>query len=97
MGKHKEGNVLLGGMVPPFRKAVTIVTAAVASGNGKPLTQNDLIWMGVASIARQYGVLDENGKVTPMYKDAVIIAEGLVKDTHKSYKGTSGGKRKALR
>lgn len=97
MGRRKEGLVLLGGLVPPFRKAVTIVTAAVASGKGKPITQNDLLWMGVSRMAQQYGILDQEGHVTPGFADAVLIAEGMVKETHTSYKGKSGGARKAVR
>lgn len=93
-GKHKAGNVLLGGMASPHRKAVTIVTAAVYAGNGEPISQTDMLWIGVETIAKQLGILDKDGNVTPAYKDAVTVAEALVRENHKNNKGSRGGRRK---
>lgn len=94
-GKHKEGNVLLGAMVEPEKKAIAIVTAAVLAKEGKPMTQTDVIWDGVCSIAHHAGVVDANGRPTPQYKDAVMLATASVVFTNKSNRGTRGGKRKA--
>lgn len=94
-GKHREGNVLLGAMVEPQKKAIAIVTAAVVAGKGKPLTQTEIIWEGVSRIAQAYGVIDEHGRVTPMYVDAVTLATESVVQVNRSNRGTRGGKRGA--
>lgn len=94
-GLHKDGNVLLGGMVETHKKAVAIVTAAVVAGTGKPLTQTDIVWMGIRSIAERYGVLDKAGNATPKYADAIVLAEESVVAVNKQNRGTRGGKRGA--
>lgn len=94
-GLHKDGNVLLGGMVEPRVKAIALVTAAVVAGSGKKLTQTEIIWEGISRLAKSYGVLDSNGKVTPQFEDAVTLAEAEVVSTNKSNRGSRGGKRRA--
>lgn len=93
-GKHKEGNVLLGAMVEPQKKAIAIVTAAVLAGEGRTLTQTEIIWEGILRIAKSCGVVDENGKPTPRYADAVLLVTESVVNGNKSNRGTRGGKRK---
>lgn len=92
-GKHKDGNVLLGAMVEPQKKAIAIVTAAVLAGEGRSLTQTEIIWEGILRIARSVGVVDKNGKPTPQYKDAVILATETVVLGNRNNRGTRGGKR----
>lgn len=87
---------MLGGMASPHRKAVTIVTAAVYAGDGDPISQTDMLWIGVETIAKQLGILDQDGNVTPQYADAVLLAEAMVRETHKQNKGTRGGRRKGM-
>lgn len=94
-GKHKDGHVLLGAMVEPRKKAIAIVTAAVVAGKGRPLTQTDIIWEGVARLAREYGVLGDDGNVTPQYADAVLLATESVVVVNRSNRGTRGGMRGA--
>lgn len=94
-GKHKEGHVLLGAMVEPEKKAIAIVTAAVLAGEGKPLTQTDIIWTGILRIAQSVGVVDGNGRPTPKYQDAITLATETVVCGNKSNRGTRGGKRGA--
>ena len=92
-GRHKDGHVLLGAMVEPEKKAIAIVTAAVLAGEGKPLTQTDIIWEGILRIAQSVGVVDGNGRPTPKYEDAIILATETVVSGNKSNRGTRGGKR----
>ena len=92
-GKHKDGNVLLGAMVEPRKKAIAIVTASVLAGDGKPISQSDIVWRGIENLAIGAGVLDSSGDVTPDFKDAVTIAEAAVTHTNKVNRGTRGGKR----
>jgi hypothetical protein len=95
VGRHKEGNVLLGAMVEPRKKAIAIVTAAVVAGTGKPLTQTEIIWEGISRLAKSYGIIDENGKVTPQFADAVTLATESVVMCNRSNLGSRGGKRGA--
>lgn len=90
-GKHKEGNVLLGAFVTPWKKAVTIVTSAVFADKGERMTQTDIIWKGIENLAIQAGVLTPDGKVSKEFADAVAIAEASVIVSNKSNreKGTS--------
>lgn len=92
-GKHRDGNVLLGAMVAPKRKAIAIVTAAVMAGNGNKLTQSDIVWKGIENLAIMAGVLDVEGRVTTKYADAVSIAEANVVNGNISNRGTRGGMR----
>lgn len=92
-GKHKDGNVLLGAMVEPRKKAIALVTASVIAGSGKPLNLSEIIWIGIENLAKGYGVLDENGEVSSGYADAVTIAEAAVADTNRNNRGTRGGRR----
>lgn len=79
-GRHKESKVMLGGMVEPKWKAITIVTAAAFAGRGKPITQSDLLLEGVCRLAYQVGVMDANGEITEQYRDAVELAELTIVD-----------------
>lgn len=92
-GKHKDGHVLLGAMVEPEKKAIAIVTAAVLAGEGKPLTQTDIIWEGILRIAQSVGVVDSDGNPTPQYKDAITLATETVVSGNKNNRGSRGGKR----
>ena len=94
-GKHKDGNVLLGAMVEPRKKAIAIVTASVLAGGGKPISQSDIVWRGIENIAIGAGVLNTSGDVTPDFVDAVTIAEAAVTHTNMENRGTRGGKRGA--
>ena len=82
-GKHPDHYVMLGGMVPPEKKAIAMITAAVVAGEGK-LTVLDLMWRGVENIARTVGVLDANGQVTAKYRDAVTLAEITIAENQKA-------------
>lgn len=93
-GKHKDSKVLLGGMVEPFVKAVTLVTAAVWAGNGRKISQTDILWEGVSRLAQEAGILDANGKVTTEFADAVTLAEESVVSGNRASRGSRGGKRK---
>jgi len=88
-GKHPDHYVMLGGMVPPGKKAIAMITAAVVAGEGK-LTVLDLMWRGVENIARTVGVLDENGKVTAKYRDAVALAELTIAENQKARRARYG-------
>lgn len=92
-GKHKDGHVLLGAMVEPQKKAIAIVTAAVLAGEGRTLTQTDIIWEGILRIALAVGVVDAEGKPTPQYADAVLLATESVINGNRNNRGTRGGKR----
>lgn len=82
-GRHPDHYVMLGGMVPPEKKAIAMITAAVVAGNGK-ITVLDLMWRGVENIARTVGVLDANGKVAEKYRDAVKLAELTIAENQKT-------------
>lgn len=88
-GRHPDHYVMLGGMVPPEKKAVAIITAAVVAGNGK-LTVLDLMWRGVENIARTVGVLDANGKVAEKYRDAVKLTELAIAENQKARRAKNG-------
>ena len=94
-GKHREDKVLLGAMVEPRGKAIAIVTAAAVADTGKPMSQSDLIWIGIEHLAIQNGVLNPDGTVSDKYRNAVDLAEASVVDVNKANKGTRGGKRGA--
>ena len=94
-GKHKDGNVLLGAMVEPRKKAIAIVTASVIAGKGEKLSQTEIIWEGIARLAQSVGVIDERGEVMPQYVDAVTLATASVVSGNKGNRGTRGGKRGA--
>lgn len=82
-GKHPDHYVMLGGLVPPEKKAIAMITAAVVAGDGK-LTVLDLMWRGVENIARMVGVLDENGKVAEKYRDTVALAAIAISENQKA-------------
>ena len=88
-GKHPDHYVMCGGMVPPRKKAIAMITAGVVAGEGK-LTVLDLMWRGIENIARSVGVLDENGKVTAKYKDAVLLAEYTIGENQKKRRQKNG-------
>jgi len=69
-------------MVFPRKKAIAMVTAAVAAADGS-MTITDLIWTGVENIAKSLGVLDKDGNVTEKYEAAVRLAEFQVGETKK--------------
>lgn len=92
-GRHREGNVLLGAMVEPEKKAIAIVTAAALAGEGRAMTQTEIIWEGVSRIAQSVGVIDFEGHVTPRYQDAVALAKATVIEGNKHNRGTRGGRR----
>lgn len=94
-GLHKDSKILLGGMVEPYKKAVAVVTAAVVAGSGEPLTQTDIIWVGIRSLAERYNVLDRDGNATPAYADAITLAEETIVAENQQNRGTRGGKRGA--
>lgn len=73
---------MLGGLVPPEKKAIAMITAAVVAGEGK-LTVLDMMWRGVENIARTVGVLDANGRVTEKYRDAVALAKMTIAQKQK--------------
>lgn len=81
-GRHPDHYVMLGGLVPPTKKAIAMVTAAVVAGQGK-MTVLDLLWRGVENIARTVGVLDANGRVSAQYRDAVTLAEFTIGENQK--------------
>lgn len=88
-GRHPDHYVMLGGMVPPKKKAIAMITAAVVAGDGK-LSVLDLMWRGVENIARMVGVLDENGQVSDKYKDAVQLAELTIAENQKARRAKNG-------
>ena len=90
-GKHPDSYVILGGMVPPKKKAIAMVTAAVVAGHGK-MTVLDLLWRGVENIARTVGVLDTNGDVSAQYRDAVNLAEYTISENQRNYRARKGAK-----
>ena len=82
-GRHPDHYVMLGGMVPPEKKAIAMITAAVVAGEGK-LSVLDLMWRGVENIARTVGVLDANGHVTAKYRDAVTLAQYTISENQQA-------------
>ena len=82
-GRHPDHYVMLGGMVPPEKKAIAMITAAVVAGEGK-LSVLDLMWRGVENIARTVGVLDANGRVTAKYRDAVTLAQYTIAENQQA-------------
>ena len=92
-GRHRDGNVLLGAMVEPEKKAIAIVTAAALAGEGRAMSQTEIIWEGISRIAQSVGVIDGAGRVTPKYQDAVALAKATVIEGNKSNRGTRGGRR----
>ena len=82
-GRHPDHYVMLGGLVPPEKKAIAIITAAVVAGDGK-LTVLDLMWRGVENIARTVGVLDANGEVAEKYRDQVRLTELMIAENQKA-------------
>ncbi len=93
-GKHKEGHVLMGAVVTPWKKAIAIVTSAVIAGKGETMTQTDIIWRGIENLAIGVGVLTKDGKVAKEFADAVALAEASVVASNKTNRGTRGGVRK---
>lgn len=81
-GRHPDHYVMLGGLVPPKKKAIAMITAAVLAGDGR-LSVLDLLWRGVESIARTVGVIDANGRVADRYRDAVHLAELTISENQK--------------
>lgn len=88
-GKHPDHYVMFGGMVPPRKKAIAIITASVVAGEGK-LSVLDLMWRGIENIARTVGVLDANGEVSAKYKDAVLLAEYTIGENQKKRRSKNG-------
>lgn len=88
-GRHPDHYVMLGGMVPPKKKAIAMITAAVVAGEGK-MTVLDLMWRGVENIARTVGVLDASGEVTAKYRDAVTLAEFTISENQKARRAKNG-------
>jgi hypothetical protein len=82
-GRHPDHYVMLGGLVPPEKKAIAIITAAVVAGDGR-LSVLDLMWRGVENIARTVGVLDANGEVAEKYRDAVKLTELTIAENQKA-------------
>ena len=83
-GRHPDHYVMLGGMVPPRKKAIAIVTAAVVAGKGNKLAVLDLLWKGVENIANMFGVIDKNGEVTEQYRDVVAMTEYSIGENQKA-------------
>lgn len=92
-GRHREGNVLLGAVVDPEKKAIAIVTAAALAGEGRAMSQTDIIWEGISRLAQSVGVIDRDGNVTPQYQDAVALTKASVIEGNKSNRVTRGGRR----
>lgn len=83
-GRHPDHYVMLGGLVPPSKKAIAMITAAIlADRRGNKMTVLDLLWHGVENVARTVGVLDENGQVTAKYRDAVTLCEYTIGENQK--------------
>lgn len=90
--KCREGYVLIGGLVPPRKKAITVVTAAVFAARGMKISQLDLIWLGIQNLARTAGVLNETGKVNRAYADAIDMAELVIRQRNIANSGKPGRK-----
>lgn len=94
-GRHRDGNVLLGSMVEPQKKAIAIVTAAALAGEGRAMSQTDIIWEGISRLAQSVGVIDGDGNVTPQYQDAVELAKASVIEGNKRNRAARGGRRES--
>jgi len=81
-GRHPDHYVMLGGMVPPRKKAIAMVTASIVANEGK-MTVLDLMWRGVENIARMVGVIDTNGEVTEKFRDIVAVTEFSIGENQK--------------
>lgn len=73
-GKHKRGKVRMGVYVEPFRKAVTILAARECN-----MSMTDVIWSGIESVAKTYGILDANGRITPQFENQLHAVTETVK------------------
>lgn len=93
MAEHKKDNVMLGGLVPPFYKAVVIVTVSALTQKGVKIDQLSLLLNGACRIAQELGILDADGKVTPQWKEAVELAELAIRENHKKNRGGKPGRR----
>ena len=60
-----------------------MVTASVVAGEGK-LTVLDLIWRGVETVAKAYGILDEKGRVTDGFRDEVELVKMSISKNQKA-------------
>lgn len=76
-GRHPDNYVIIGGLVPPRKKAIAIITASILAGEGK-MGVLDLLWRGVENIARTVGVLDSAGNVTERFRDVVAMTERTI-------------------
>ncbi len=73
---------MLGGLVPPRKKAIAMVTASIVANEGK-MTVLDLMWRGVENIARTVGVIDSSGQVTEKFRDIVMMTEFEIGENQK--------------
>ena len=81
-GRHPDHYVMLGGLVPPRKKAIAMVTASIVANEGK-MTVLDLMWRGVENIARTVGVIDSSGQVTEKFRDIVMMTEFEIGENQK--------------
>lgn len=81
-GRHPDHYVMLGGLVPPRKKAIAMVTASIVANEGK-MTVLDLMWRGVENIARTVGVIDSSGQVTEKFRDIVMVTEFEIGENQK--------------
>lgn len=72
-GKHSPNKTTIKAYVTKWRKAVIAVTASVTN-----MTMTDIIWLGVESIAKARGILDDEGKVTKAYENRVAVTEAMI-------------------
>ena len=75
-GKHAPNKAAVKAYFTKWRKAVIAVTAAVAD-----MSMTDLLWHGVETVAKNRGVLDQDGKVTKKYENRVAVAEAMIEQT----------------
>lgn len=90
MGEHKAGYINIGGMVPPFYKAVMLCTIAAIKSRGIAMDQLNLLWTGVCRIAQDFGILDEKGNVTKEWEDLVQLHIEEIEAAHKANRGQPG-------
>jgi len=64
-GKHKDGKTLLGAYVTPEFKALVVMTCD-ATG----LSMTDLMMDGIRRRALSVGIIDEDDKIKPEYREA---------------------------
>lgn len=81
-GRHPDHYVMLGGLVPPRKKAIAMVTASIVANEGK-MTVLDLMWRGIENIARTVGVIDSSGQVTEKFRDIVMMTEFEIGENQK--------------